>query len=273
MAAKNSVGHPLLAMAFFCVSACGYSQQEWDQKLRDGQQLSTELGEQQRLVASCKTEQQSANSRLTSLRDEMMKQGLDPDHLTRDLGKRQVATEEYELRTQQLGQLKSEFTRLKQGLLPLQNRGVTVLVRANRLVVRIPGGALFAAGTANLTGGGNELLSSVAKALRAEPRFGHRALQIGAHTDSRLAPGSSMSDNWQLSALQARSVLVALSKALTTVGGAFAQRGWSAAGYGNEDPISTDDSLASRSRNHRIEILLQPRTDEMLNLGSLAATL
>lgn len=271
MVASDSARHALQVMCFFCLTACGYSQQEWDQKLRDGQQLTAQVSDQQRLVAACKNDKQSAHSELKALRDEMVKQGLNPDTLSHDLGQQRVASEEYQLRLGQLGQLQEEFSRLNRALLPLTDRGITSLIRNNRILVRLPGHLLFANNSDKVSSTGAKTLAEIARVLRSEPRFGHRAFQVTGHVDSRFEAGKGFSDPWHLSALQARAVLVSVSKALKAQGGAFSQRGWSAAGYGDNDPISTDDSAASRTLNHRIEIVLSSRTEEMLNLGGLSA--
>ena len=44
---------------------------------------------------------------------------------------------------------------------------------------------------------------------------------------------------------------------------------WSASGYGQTDPIAANDSPEGRAKNRRVELVLMPDVEEMLDLKSL----
>jgi chemotaxis protein MotB len=52
-------------------------------------------------------------------------------------------------------------------------------------------------------------------------------------------------------------------------GGGLNPTKWSAAGYAETDPVATNDTDEGRKRNRRVELVIQPDVEEMLNLGSL----
>ena len=53
-------------------------------------------------------------------------------------------------------------------------------------------------------------------------------------------------------------------------GGALDPKNWSAAGYGDTDPVANNDSDEGREKNRRVELVVMPNVEEMLNLNSLA---
>ena len=72
------------------------------------------------------------------------------------------------------------------------------------------------------------------------------------------------------SAMRARSVLVFLIRPVAERGGGLDARQWSASGYADTDPVAPNDSAANRRLNRRVELVLLPNVEELLNLDSLA---
>ncbi|MCA9628116.1 MAG: OmpA family protein, partial [Myxococcales bacterium] len=81
--------------------------------------------------------------------------------------------------------------------------------------------------------------------------------------------GGFFKDNWGLSAMRARSVLVYLTDPEDKGGGLDASH-WSAAGYADTDPVASNDTEEGRAKNRRVELVVLPDVEEMLNLNSLA---
>ena len=52
-------------------------------------------------------------------------------------------------------------------------------------------------------------------------------------------------------------------------GGNLNPKRWSASGYGQTDPIASNDSPEGRGKNRRVELILMPDVEEMLDLKSL----
>jgi chemotaxis protein MotB len=53
-------------------------------------------------------------------------------------------------------------------------------------------------------------------------------------------------------------------------GGGLDRSHWSAAGYADTDPVAGNDTEEGREQNRRVELVVQPNVEEMLNLNSLA---
>ena len=52
-------------------------------------------------------------------------------------------------------------------------------------------------------------------------------------------------------------------------GGNLNPKRWSASGYGQTDPIASNESPDGRAKNRRVELILMPDVEEMLDLTSL----
>jgi chemotaxis protein MotB len=114
----------------------------------------------------------------------------------------------------------------------------------------------------------------VADVIRADKDLSARHFQVAGHTDNQGYPaGGPFHDNWGLSLARARQVLLYLV-APGPKGGGLDQTHWSAAGFGSTDPMAgTADTQANdeRSKNRRVEIVIEPNVAEMLNLDQINA--
>src|SRR5690606_10717219 len=79
-------------------------------------------------------------------------------------------------------------------------------------------------------------------------------------------------DNWGLSLMRARSVLlylIAPADAEKDPGGGLNRELWSASGYGDTDPVASNAGKFGRQKNRRVELIMMPNVEEMLDLKSL----
>ena len=84
-----------------------------------------------------------------------------------------------------------------------------------------------------------------------------RRFQVAGHTDNVSIETSRFPSNWELSTARGLEVLHFLAAQ------GVPPRALSAAGYGELDPVASNDDPKSHSRNRRIEITLQPNVDEI----------
>ena len=73
--------------------------------------------------------------------------------------------------------------------------------------------------------------------------------------------------------MRARQVLVFLVTPTDDKGqggGGLDPKHWSASGYGDTDPVATNQTPEGRGKNRRVELILMPNVEEMLDLQSLA---
>jgi chemotaxis protein MotB len=272
MAASAKIVMCVLAGGLFChLAACGYSQEEWDQKVRENAALTQQLAAQRQAGEKCAADYGAASNELDSLKKQFQERGVSLDNMSQDLEQQRQANAEYRKRAEQLEQIRQRFEQLTQKLKKLTELGLKVQVRDNRMLIQLPGSVLFDSGRDALKASGLEILSQVAAVLRADTELAQREFQVAGHTDNKPLAGGSYKDNWGLSAMRARSVLAFLTTPLEREGGGLDPSHWSAAGYGETDPVAANDTEEGREQNRRVELVVQPNVEEMLNLNSLAS--
>jgi chemotaxis protein MotB len=130
-----------------------------------------------------------------------------------------------------------------------------VVLRDGRMVIVLPNDVLFDSGQVDIKPAGRESLSRVATVLKT---LEGRHLQVAGHTDTVPISTSRFPSNWELSAGRALEV------ARFLLGQGVRPGMLSAAGYGEFDPVSSNDAADGRARNRRIEITLVPAIDELV---------
>jgi chemotaxis protein MotB len=254
------------------LSGCGYSQEEWDQKTRENEKLRADLATEQQARSKADADYADALSEIESLKGQLTERGLNVDNLNASLAQQKKALEEYRLRTEQLDAIRKRFELLRAKLDQLTKYGLNVQVRDNRMLIQLPGDVLFESGSDKLKPEGKDIVLKVADVVRADPDLAARDFQVAGHTDSKPLSGGNFKDNWGLSAMRARSVLVLLTTPVADKGGGLDPARWSAAGYGSTDPVADNGTDEGRKANRRVELVVQPNVEEMLNLKSLGET-
>lgn len=263
--------HTLLLLGAIVPSlgGCGYSQEEWDQKVRENETLRGQLAEQQQARRKCDADFADAQNEIASLKKQLRERGVDLDNLSSSLEQQKKALEEYAMRARQLDELKKRFDALRSKLQKLTEFGLKVETRDNRMLIQLPGDVLFDSGSATLRKEGKDILKQVAEVIRNDAQLSSREFQVAGHTDSKPLKGGPFLDNWGLSAMRARTVVDFLTQPVDQGGGLNPAK-WSAAGYAETDPVAPNDTDENRKKNRRVELVIQPDVEEMLNLNSLA---
>ncbi|HKY39423.1 MAG TPA: OmpA family protein [Polyangiaceae bacterium] len=277
-----------LVGAFVCVAwlgGCGYSEDEWQAQLAKYQQLSqrhqSEAAERQRTqaelvkaqgqIAELKEQLQKMGVNLDTINQQLEQSGSQNKELAKNVEELQRALKEYQERAAQLERIKQRFELLRDKLKKLTELGLKVEIRRNRMVIRLPGDVLFASGDDKLQKEGNKVLDAVAEVIRNDKQLSGRYFQVAGHTDNKPLKGGRFGDNWGLSAMRARQVLLYLIAPIDNKegGGGLGVERLHAAGYGDTDPVAKNDSDDSRKQNRRVELVLMPDVEEMLDLKSL----
>jgi len=236
---------------------CGHSEEEWQ-----GQ-----LNKYNDMVTSKDKELAAAKGRVSALEAELAKMGVETSKLNASLSDREKALAEYKARARQLELLKARFELLRHKLDALTRLGLKVSIRRNRMVISLPGDVLFDSGKDTLRKDGLEILDQVASVVKHDKSLSQRDYQVAGHTDAQPLKGGVFHDNWGLSLMRARSVLLYL----VTKGGLSRQH-WSAAGFADTDPIASNASKDGQQKNRRCDLIVVPDADEMLDLKNLADT-
>ena len=140
---------------------------------------------------------------------------------------------------------------LRQELAPIARKaGITLSTKGDEVTLSVPATQLrFAAGSADLTAAGQEVLRRLAKVL-AQGRY---EVKVGGHTCDLPVHTERYNSNWELSADRARNVAFYL----ITLGGVSAKH-CTVMGYADTQPLVPNDSEAHRARNRRVEIAIRP---------------
>jgi chemotaxis protein MotB len=237
---------------------CGYSEDEWKGQLAKYDELSKKNQNLEKELAEAK-------KRVAMLENELKAKGVDLNKLQSDMDDMSKALEEYKARARQLEAIKARFDLLRKKLDELTKLGLQVRIRKNRMVISLPGDVLFDSGKDTLKKEGLEILQKVATVIKNDPSLLKRDYQVAGHTDNKPLGGGPYKDNYGLSLMRARSVLVHL---IGKDGGMPVDH-WSAAGYGDTDPVADNNAEEGRQKNRRCDLVVVPDVDEMLDLRSL----
>lgn len=287
------------AVSFFTLSllGCGYNENEWQAQLAKYNQLSqqsdkeradhaadvAELEEQRKVVVQLKEQLEKMGVNVSSLSQQLEQTGSQNKTLAKNLEEVNTALKEYQARAAQLERIKQRFEVLRDKLKKLTELGLKVEIRRNRMVIRLPGDVLFSSGDDKLRDNGEKVLDAVAEVIRNDKQLSGRYFQIAGHTDNKPLKGGRFGDNWGLSAMRARQVLLYLiapvpapaptpakdAKTNPEGGGGLNPERLHLAGYGDTDPVGRNETDAERQQNRRVELVLMPDVEEMLDLKSL----
>ena len=263
----------LLSALSLTMTACGPSQEELDDRDRQIAQLKTDLKNQK---AADDAKFADAQAKIDQLGGALNNAGAEKTNL-------QEALAEYKTRADQLAAIEQRFRDLKARLDKLTKIGLKVVVRNNRMVIQLPGDILFDSGKDELKPGGKDALGQVAEVIRGDRDLNSRNFQVAGHTDNAKYGTGPFHDNWGLSLARARQVLLFLigpnvpgkpGSKVASVGGGLDPKHWAASGYGETDPIAgtmATQSAADQQKNRRVELVVQPNVEEMLNLDAINA--
>lgn len=171
------------------------------------------------------------------------------------------SVENLEQQEQQAKAMLAEFNALTAHFRKMIDSGkLDVMFRRGQMLVKLPEQVLFPSGSATLSADGEEALKEVARIFRPMPR----TFTVAGHTDNLPIKSSEFASNWELSTARALTVTQSLIRH------GVRPRNLVAAGYGEFAPIASNKTAAGRSRNRRIEIILEPDLNK-LPLGKLTA--
>jgi chemotaxis protein MotB len=295
---------------------CGHSEDEWQAQLakyaalqKKDTGLASQLAEQQARVKELSDQLETMGVKLST-------EGGEKAKLTQDMAQMKAALAEYQARAETLERIKQRFEALRKKLQKLTELGLDVKIRNNRMVISLPGDVLFDSGRDDLKAGGLKILLQVADVIQNDAALRDRQYQVAGHTDDQplKRAADTFHDNWGLSLMRARQVLVFLvapagaekpgakkaapppppappkaaakadkgakpvavavakeapPEADQRQGGNLNAKHWSASGYGQTDPIAANETPEGRGKNRRVELVLMPDVEEMLDLKSL----
>jgi len=140
-------------------------------------------------------------------------------------------------------------------LLSFKDKGLTVREENGKVYVSMEAKLLFASGSTAVDPNGKKAVIDLAKAIENEVDM---EVIVEGHTDTDKINSSTVPrDNWELSVLRATEVIK-----IMTANSKIKPAILSAAGRSEYQPVSNVD----KSKNRRIEIILQPNLDELYKI-------
>jgi chemotaxis protein MotB len=129
---------------------------------------------------------------------------------------------------------------------------LAVSIVRGRMGIHLPQDVLFPSGSATLNAEGRQALTEVGTVLA---ELTDRTFQVEGHTDNVPISTPQFPSNWELSSARALSVVRLLVQA------GVAPERVSGAGYGEYQPVASNDDREGRRLNRRIEIVMLPNLD------------
>jgi chemotaxis protein MotB len=263
----------LLPVLSALAPGCGYSEEEWQAQLDKYNRLKAEHQDAQGRLDQVNKELAAAQAKVADLEKQLQTAGVDIQErdkrlssVSASLEEREKALAEYKARAKQLELIKARFETLKKKLDELTKLGLAVNIRRNRMVISLPGDVLFDSGRESLKKEGQQILLKVASIIKNDPALLGRDYQVAGHTDNKPLQGGVFRDNWGLSLMRAREVLMFL---VGDKGGKLPLAHWSAAGFAETDPVASNDTDDGRQKNRRCDLIVVPSVEEMLDLKAI----
>ena len=197
-----------------------------DEVLAAVRSLQEDRNDLQNRVQELRAEIEGAEGRVDSLRSRLAELGEEQGRVAAEL-------EERRRREQRLREVRALF----------EPGEAEVLTRADQLLMRLVG-LQFASGSAEIRPEHFSLLTKVRSAIREFPAA---SITVRGHTDSR------GNDDFNQSLSQRRAIAV---REYLLANMAISADRITAEGYGESEPIATNETAEGRSQNRRIDILL-----------------
>jgi chemotaxis protein MotB len=235
----------------FILGGCGVPQKQYDAdmaKVRaEADKALEELGQAQEDLLKLSGEKKTLEETLARLNAELAMLAVERDRNAK-------AVEQAEKRFAIFRKMLERFQSM------VESGKLKIKIDNNKMVVEMASAILFPSGKAKLSREGRAALAQVAGVL-AEIK--ERNFQVAGHTDNVPIRNNRFRSNWSLSSARAVAVVQHLIK------NGVASTNLSAAGYGDTQPVASNDTKEGRAQNRRIEIVLQPNLDELPDLSAL----
>jgi chemotaxis protein MotB len=206
---------------------------------------------------------------IAALKGRLEKVGQNVDSLVKEKGQLTQAMADQAARLEELRKQKAAaearaatFRNLVAKLHSMIDSGqLKVVLRNGRMIIALPNDILFDSGSTALKPAGKAALGNVAAVLANVP---DRDFLVAGHTDNVPIKTELFPSNWELSTRRAVEVVHLL------VADGMSPKTVAAAGYGEFDPVATNDTPEHRAQNRRIEIVLQPNLSDLPPMDDVA---
>ena len=144
-------------------------------------------------------------------------------------------------------------------MLPYKGSELVIEKQLDRVKIVLDSDMLFKTGSWIITEEGEKNIEDLGQVLAENPDL---EIMVEGHTDNLPFKGNgNIKNNWDLSAKRATAVIEILKKNST-----INPQNLKAVGHGEFNPISENNTEDGRAKNRRIEIILTPQLEELMNI-------
>lgn len=155
--------------------------------------------------------------------------------------------------------MRNILTKVENAIQSYNSDDLSVEMRNGKVYIALSNALLFESGSAKIDKAGKDALGLVASILEKNPNIN---IIVEGHTDNVPFNGGTLKDNWDLSVVRATSVVRILTKDY-----GLSPNQVTPSGKGEFSPKDTNETKEGRAINRRIEIIIEPRLDEIYRLA------
>ncbi|MDO3383372.1 flagellar motor protein MotB [Gilvimarinus algae] len=130
----------------------------------------------------------------------------------------------------------------------ISNGELEIETRGRQIIIRIREKGSFQSGSATLDPDYYDVIDEIRAVLMLKPG----RIEVQGHTDNVPIRSARFRSNWDLSAMRASSVATQLMR-----GGYLSPQRFEVSGFADTRPLAPNDSITSRARNRRVEIVIR----------------
>lgn len=197
---------------------------------------------------------------LNKKQEELSNESIRLDTMKKELDKRAQKIDQLErLIAEKDAKLNNLKNSLSRALTNFKGQGLKVEQRNGKVYISMENKLLFDSGSWNVKQNGKDAITKIGTVLSANPDV---EIDIEGHTDNVAYHGkSAIKDNWDLSVKRATSVVRQLMKNKN-----IDPKRLIASGRSKYHPIADNATKAGRAKNRRIEVILTPNLDKIMDL-------
>ena len=219
------------------------------------ERLTTEIEHLEARIATLEGEKSTLETELAEARTDLELYGTRKGSLEEALEANRQELNELRRARQQTEARLQVFRDLAAQLASMIEAGqLSVSIRDGRMVINLADDILFDSGRTEIKTAGQSALQELSLVLREIP---DRNFLVAGHTDNIPIRSGRFRSNWELSTARAVTVVEYLQAQ------GVSPQNLAAAGYGEFDPIASNESPETRALNRRIEIILMPNIGEL----------
>jgi chemotaxis protein MotB len=269
----KTVKPAIVILLALVMSACGIPKEEHQAVLKDlentkmelaetrqkkkesEKQLEAEIDKLEKRIAELEEQKASLETELEEAKGTISMYESETGGLEEALEATKAELEELRKKRQQTEERLARYRSIAQKLANMVEAGkLSVKIRDGKMVIELSNNILFDSGSTQIKDDGQEALKQLASVLQEIKK---RDFLVAGHTDNVPISSSRFDSNWELSTARAVEVVRFLQE------NGVDPDHLAAAGYGEHDPIASNETDEGKALNRRIEIIVMPNLEEL----------